>query len=254
MKPAAPTASDPGLLFDWKSRRKPFLRPIGFLILSFAVHGMFFYLLRVSRPDRATAARPEAWVTFLDPSEEQVQPLLEQIADRLVTFDTSVRSDGTGIEISRYTANFRPSFVERKLETRSLDENGVEAPLPGLFAGGETTLPATPAPAGRAELSMTHPAGRDIVRIERGGGLAGREIVEYPDWKRSLMKDFSDNRASCLVGVAADGRVRSCLVLQTGDPTAEPLVIRWVGALRFAPGPFADAVGALQWGKVDVWW
>ena len=200
-------------LFVWGKSSRTITHLGLFLLGSFLLHVLGFYLFQVVYPSTSFLEPVPSKVTLLDETRPAVSSLLREVGDRLVYLrPASLKADARA-ELSDYSVRFEPSFAGRALEFRPLPEvKSFEG-----FSGKKevpvsiVVLPAVDAGPGpeRAENRAGDESG--FSRWTVRGGLEGREVLNPEQFTEALPELKTAPAVVLSIGVGPEGAVRFVL-------------------------------------------
>lgn len=239
---------DDDLLFAWGKRPRLIVHFGFFLLGSFLVHALGFYLFQVKYPDAAILAPTPDRVTLLDETRPAVNGLLREVGDRLVYVSPASSGAGSRAELKDFSVRFEPSFAGRELQFQPLPEDGVREELSGKKDHPESRVVLPPIDSGRA--AEKPPAGGPAEpRWRLSGGLEDRGVPDPRQFEKALPELKSPPEINLWIGVGPEGSVRF-LLPRAGE--ARPDFDAVAGAvkqhLKFAPRPGSG----IAWGSLVI--
>ena len=232
-----------GLTFHWpEAHHVSFVLP-GFIVLSFFVHALSFYIFQITYPSSVHITPPPAQVSLLAPGTRDHEALLRWIA---AEDPAAAARPPEPAPPQRFDVPYVPSFAQVRTQPKVIAAEPRKFSWPAALTPRaliEGALPKDHPPTPEPPSTPQHTA------IRFAGALARRELVK-PQSLAFQTQATELEPARFLVGVSDRGEVRY-LFLQSssGDKPLDEDAGKQLQAIEFA-----HAAEPLAWGMAIISW
>jgi len=241
MKPAAETNP---LVFQWPEKRRPLLVLLWFVLLSFGVHALAFYIFQVTYPSTVSIAPPPVQVSLLSPSTPEYRTLIRWIeAGNPALVMSPPDTTPPGILQSSY----KPSYLAVRALPKPAKENDEPVRFPPATTL-RTSVASTPPPPVQSASPRLSQQGASSLRAS--GALANRKIKTAAEIRPGERISTPLKPSRFLAGVDDRGDVRYLFLEEScGNKTLDQWAERHLSKITFAP----DSQN-ITWGMVSYFW
>lgn len=241
MKTAA-AAHEDGLAFAWHDRHVFSLVLPGFLLGSFVLHALAFYVLQVKYPPAASAIPPPAAIRLLLPTPEN-----EEVRRWIDAEDPAIGLAPESMPfLSMFEVPYRPSFAEGRAQPHLPEWN----PPPVAYPPARPVLEAMAAPAGGAPPPVPAKSSSATSLLFSDELMARRTGRPAPRLVPAQRSPTAAGSSRYFLGVAPDGTVRF-IFLEAGSGSD---VLDAEGEKLLVALPFVPVDGPLTWGFATLTW
>ena len=250
---ATPARTDAApLIFSWAPPRNRRRALIVFLILSFVLHSLCFYIFQIVYPPTVALLPPPARLTIISPDNPESLALLRWVEAEDPALATTTQRTPEAKSFVLPPIEHRPFYATHEPKLRTLPPPEPDLSIPSSAAIG----PVRPPPLKGSTSGLTR---KTMALFADLPSDFGDPI--FPDFKFRLTRPDAPANARFRVAIDEGGVIRFCFLIESsGDPDLDEQARNFLQLCRFKSPNRTDAKengparNALFWTTTTILW
>src|SRR5438132_2847531 len=213
------------LLFDWDSPRGRKVAITIFLILSFLLHALCFYIFQIVYPPTVALLPPPARMTLISPDNPESLALLRWVEAEDPALATTTQRTPEAKSFVLPPVEHRPFYATHQPKLRTLPPLAPDLSVPSSAAVG----PVRPPPMKGNATGLTRKTMALFADL-----LPGLGDPVFADFKFRLTRPDAPANARFRVAIDGGGAIRFCFLIESsGDPALDEQGRNFLQLCRF---------------------
>ena len=243
---SARTAIAP-LIFSWAPPRKRRRALIVFLLLSFLLHALCFYVFQIVYPPTVALLPPPARMTLISPDNPESLALLRWVEAEDPALATTTQRTPEAKSFILPPTEHRPFYATHQPKLRTLPPIAPDLSVPTSAGVG----PVRPSQVKGSTTGLTRKTMALFADLPPGLG----EPI-FPDFEFRLTRPDAPANARFRVAIDRGGAVRFCFLIESsGDPALDEQGRNFLQLCRFkSPSPTGSNENAAPTNATGLFW
>jgi hypothetical protein len=238
------------LVFSWAPPRKRRRALIVFLIFSFLLHSLCFYVFQIVYPPTVALMPPPARVTLISPDDPESLALLRWVEAEDPALTTTTQRLPETKSLALPPVQHRPSYASHQPKLKTLPPLLPDLSIPSSAAIEPVRLPRMKANA--SALGLARKTTANFADLP-----AALSEPVFADFKFRLTRPDAPANARFRVAIDGHGAIRFCFLIESsGDPTLDEQARNFLQLCRLrtkADSPLTNG-SALFWTTATILW
>jgi TonB family protein len=241
-------ASDTPLIFTWAPPRRRIRALIFFLIASFILHAVCFYIFQIVYPPTVALMPAPARLSIISPDNSESIGFLRWVESEDPALATTTQRAPAIKPIELPPMQHIASYATTEPKLKKLQPNAPDLSIPSSAAIGAVRVPRNAAAAivpsliQKTSVSFAEPAEEFNPPV-------------LPEFAFHASRAGAPANARFRIAIDTRGTIRFCFLIESsGDPALDEQARSFLQLCRFTPGENRDRSPALLWSVAAILW